>query len=522
MPSLEGAALVSALRPESFAHPVTAIEVRETHVSWVVLTDEFAYKLKKPVRFPFLDASTLERRRQLCEEELRLNRRLAPELYLGVVPVTGSATAPRFGGDGPVVDYAVQMRRFSAEEELPALLQRGAVHGADLAAFGRALAAFHRAAPRTPPAALAPFATRLAAALNGTFAALARAGPAAHAVARLDHWCAASLQRLRAVIDAREAGGAVRECHGDLHAGNVVRWRRRLTAFDCLEFDPGLRWIDVMADVAFLYMDLIAHERRDLAIAMLDPYLEETGDYGGLRCLSLYAVQRACVRASIDALGAESVPQASAAYRRRMWGRLATAGRLAAPVTPSLILMFGASGSGKSWLSERLGPALGAVRIRSDRERKRIAGLAATARVGTAAGVALYSDAHSERTYARLAACTLDALAGGLTVIVDAAFREPARRRDFAALAARAGAPLLIVECRAAPAVLLERLAARERDNRDPSDAGAEVLAQQLARPAELDATEQLHAVRVDTTELAPSTAIEMVRARLEAAQAPG
>ena len=299
------------LTAAAFAHPIVRLEVRETHISWVVLTGPFAYKIKKSVRLDFLDASTLERRHDLCEEELRLNRRLADDLYVDVVPIIREAGGLRVGGQGQVLDYAVRMKQFDVAQELPELLARGAVSRTEITDLALRLADFHRQAPSAPASRDFPHTRELHDAVLGNLALL---------LAHLDDQTL--MAEMRAVIDwthdylrdsldglrSREAHGAIRECHGDLHAGNIVRWAGRLRPFDCLEFDPKLRWIDVMNDIAFLVMDLTARGRADLAFTFLDAYLERTGDYEGLRHLGFYAVYRALVRAMVDTLGAEQSP----------------------------------------------------------------------------------------------------------------------------------------------------------------------------------------------------------------------
>jgi uncharacterized protein len=306
-----------------------------------------------------------------------------------------------------------------------------------------------------------------------------------------------SLEQLR----KRELSGAICECHGDLHARNVVRWRGQLVPFDCLEFDPNLRWIDVMNDVAFLVMDLIAHSRKDLAYAFLNAYLECTGDYDGVRHLSFYSVYRALVRAMVDSLSAETDLGHRHEFRDRLRMRVRSAAAYIDRPAPTLFIMHGPSGSGKSWLSERLVPLLGAVRIRSDVERKRLGDTSASPAHNVGFEQGLYTPEITRRTYGRLLACAESCLKGGVDVIVDAAFLDGDNRRSFLDFAMREGFRFIVLGCEADPAVLTERIQRRAQLRIDPSDAGVEVLDRQLRNREPLSAAEQSGVIRVDTTE---------------------
>lgn len=505
-----GIDIAALLRPEAWSHPVDALELVETHVSWVVLTGAFAYKIKKPVRFDFVDASSLATRKRLCEEELRLNRRMAGEIYLDVVPITAVAGGGlRVGCRGPAVEYAVRMRQFDRSEELPALLERAAIDAVDMAELGARLAAFHEASPAVAAGERAGSHGQVAALLLDNLASLRSVVGEEPGVPELlattEGWMRRELEQRRELIEARQAAGRVRECHGDLHAGNVVRSGGRLLPFDALEFNPLLRWTDVAADVGFLHMDLCARGQRGFAGVLLDAWLNACGDYQMLRVLRLYEVHRALVRAKVDAISlAALASRHQAALRKRLGDRLATVTSLLSPCAPLLVLMHGPSGSGKSWFSERLVPLLGTVRVRSDRERKRQA-------------AARYSAEAQASTYARLRDCADAALDGGWDVILDATFLDGGQRAACRTLAARYGARLLIVDCAADVDTLSERVARRQREGRDPSDASREVLARQLAGGTALDAMELGAALRVDTRD---PTAVERVRSRVAALRA--
>lgn len=506
----------------AFPHSVTKLELRETHISWIVLTGLYAYKVKKPVHFPFLDASTLERRRRLCEEELRLNRRFAPDLYLDVVPIAHDGRRLVVGGKGPPVEFAVRMHEFDPSQELAALLDERAVTPDDMRCIAGQVAGSHLRAAVAPADGTFGTFEKIRAPMLDNFSllrSLLHDTDELHQLERLANWCADSLTRLEPGIRARLRTGMVRECHGDLHARNIVRWRQQWIPFDCLEFDPGLRWIDVMSDVAFLYMDLVSRQRTDLACEFLSRYIEDTGDYEGLRLLPLYAAYFALVRAKVDALDAGSATAVQQeALKARLAQRLAAAIRFAEQALPALVVMHGVSGSGKSWFSERLVPALHALRIRSDLERKRLAGVVPTAQRAAGVGEGDYTAAAIDRTYQRMADCADSALAGGCSVIIDATFLERAHRELFRELARKRHCCFLIVSCSADAATLGTRIDLRARDGLDPSEATRVILDHQLRSQQPLSADEMLDTVPIDTSRLVSAdTAVTEIKSRLGA-----
>jgi hypothetical protein len=508
------------LSPAAFPHAVTRLRLVETHISWIVLTGHYAYKIKKPVRFDFLDASTLELRRELCQEELRLNQRFARDLYLDVCAIVRENGQLKLSGSGPAVEYAVRMHQFEPAQELSSRLAEGTVTPSDMTSLATALADFHRAAAVAAPGSTYGTLAAVAAQIHDNQAVLMQhlAGPQAKAaVTKLGEWLDDSLRELAAVIDQRKRSGAIRECHGDLHARNIVRWRQQWLPFDCIEFNADLRWIDVMSDLAFLFMDLAAHDREDLAYALLSRYLEHSGDYDGLRVLRLYAVYRALVRAKIDAIGAQALPPESAqSMLTRESERLRIASELTAPRQPSLMITHGVTACGKSWLSEHLVTAIHAVRVRSDLERKRIAGLAPLAHSGSGVGEKLYAAQATDRTYERLRECADAALAARLNVIVDASFLRAGQREMFRELALRQRCQFVILSCHASRATLHARLDTRSRIGLDPSEATLAVLEHQLATQEPLTAEEQAHVLLIDTNWLTSADAgIESVRSRI-------
>ena len=396
----------------------------ETHISDLLLTRQTVYKFKKPLRLPFADFSTPQRREHFCREELRLNHRLAPELYFGVVPVSGTVDAPVLGGEGRPIDHAVCMRRFPAEALWSRRLAEGRLLPEHANRLARRLAAFHAQAPIAAPGSGygAP-----AAVLGRVQAVLAQLQDGGAEVHDLAAWVAGQGEALAVAFEQRRAAQAIREGHGDLHLANLLLLDDgEVTAFDCLEFDPALRWIDVMDDIAFTTMDLKAHGRDDLAWRLLDVYLQHRGDHAGLEVLRFYEVARALVRALVTRL----TPASADAVAHRV-DYLDCARRLAFEPAGllGLAVMCGVSGSGKSWLAGELLEVAPAVRLRSDVERKRLFGLAPL-QASRAAGVELYTADATLQTFDRLRDLARQALRCGYAVIVDAAFPGAHAARD--------------------------------------------------------------------------------------------
>jgi len=513
---------------ESLVAAWPGARLTETHISWVVLTGEHAYKFKKPVDLGFLDFTTLEARRHYCTVEVALNRRFAPEIYLDVVTVSGTPEHPILDGDGAPIEYAVRMRRFDADDELAAELDAGTISERDMRQFASDLADIHAAAPVAGPdseyATLGAVFDPIAACLD----ALDKDPPDAafaQTVAGIAHWLEGQRDLLGDALVARARDGFVRECHGDLHVTNIVRHEGRLKAFDCIEFDEALRYIDTVNDIAFLVMDLDLRGHGTLANAFLDAWLERSGDFAGMRALPLYLAYRSLVRAKIALIGRAQAPSATTAQdcidraRRHL--------DLAANYTerhgrPTLFLTHGLSGSGKSWFASRVCTRFGIFRLRSDVERKRLFDAAGAGRPDDAGDAGLYSPDRSDRTYARLLEQADMLLRQGFSVLVDAAFLDPSRRRPFIELANVRGAPLTILDTVAPPEVLEARLEARGARGDDPSDADVAVMHAQMAEYEPLGEREAEQALRIDTSvEEDVKQALARIRALEPAARLP-
>jgi len=397
------ARLIEALsRPDAYPHPVDRVEVLQTHISYVLLAGDFAYKIKKPVNLGFLDFSTLDARRQCCEEELRLNRRTAADIYLTTVRITGTVAAPVLDGDGPAIEYAVKMRRFAQENLLNSMAKRGECTPALVDALARKIAAFH--ATVAIAGKESPFGTvdRVMAPPRANFDHIENLiGDSSDVpqLERLRSWTDREGKRLAPVFAERRHDGFVRECHGDLHLGNIALIGGDPTPFDCIEFNADLRWIDVMSEVAFLVMDLADHRLPGQAFRCLNAYCEATGDYAGLAVLRFYMVYRAMVRAKIACIrvqqpggAAEAKTEIEAEYR----GYFHLAERLAHRGATALVLTHGLSGSGKTTVAGVLAERFGAIRIRSDVERKRLFGLEASARTSSLSRRTLWAKSSAE------------------------------------------------------------------------------------------------------------------------------
>ncbi|HSN71666.1 MAG TPA: AAA family ATPase, partial [Steroidobacteraceae bacterium] len=404
---------------------------------------------------------------------------------------------------GPIVEYAVRLRQFDRTQELDGLVEGGTVDAELLREFGRNVADAHAsAATAHEPHHGTPDAIRSIVAGNvEELQAADLSADESAIVNRVARRLVTLGQALHETMLGRRESSCVRECHGDLHAGNVVKIDDRLVAFDCIEFDPALRFIDRLCDAAFLYMDLRARRRNDLAYGFLDGWLERTGDYAGLPLLPYYSAYRALVRAKVMHLtqrcGASASRRPAPGVTPRAY--LELAGELLDGPTPVLIVMMGLSGSGKTWISERLIAALPAVRVRSDVERKRLAGLAADASSRSTVGAGLYSLEFNERTYARLAECAAQSLRGGENVIVDAAFLKRSERDAMDLLATGAGATCVIVSCVAPTDVLRDRIRRRASAGNDASEATLDVLDRQLGYLEPLG-TGEGHTITVETT----------------------
>lgn len=472
-------ALLSASR---YPAGVAQVELVQTHISWVLLAGDFAYKIKKPVTLPFLDFSTLAQRQRYCADELRLNRRFAPELYLDVVGIFNTPDDPQWVGTGAPIEYAVKMRRFDEAGRLDRVCARGELLPEHLSGLAETLVAFHDATDVAPVASRFGSASSILQPMRDNFTDLLPLLPGADLQGRLDAlrvWSEAQFVQLAPLMAARKQNGRIRECHGDLHLGNLALIKQRVQMFDCLEFNEDLRWIDVASEIAFTYVDLLAHQQAGLANWFVNEVLSRSGDYEAARVLRFYAVYRALVRAKVAALRAGQ----TGADMQEALDYIALAERLLRTTPLRLVITHGLSGCGKTVASNAMLLSDGnaaTLRVRSDVERKRLFGLTSTTRSGSALDAGIYTpDAHT-RTYAHLHELAAGLLRAGWSVIVDAAFLRHAERDGFRNLARATGVAFSILAPLATPEQLCERILARSAAGRDASEATLDVLAQQM------------------------------------------
>jgi len=469
---------------DGWPHPADRPGLIETHISSVLLVGPYAYKIKKPVDFGFLDFSTLELRRLSCEEEVRLNRRLAPDIYLEAVPVTGTLEAPVVGGAGEPIEWAVKMRRFDEGLLLsahPELLDRALMER-----LGRDIARFHAQVAVSRPEDECGQPDLVVAPMRQNFEQirlLEHGELTLQRLQRLEDWTESRFAALRPLLVARKASGVIREGHGDLHLGNIAMDGPNPIIFDGIEFSCTLRCIDVMNDIAFLAMDLEHQSRPDLAAWFLNAYLEESGDYLGLPLLRFYQVYRAMVRAKVAALRLNQIalpPEQIKPLRDEFAAYLDLAERLAEPGRSALLITHGVSGSGKTVVTgELLGP-LHAIRVRSDVERKRLAGLAAAEKSGSGQDEGIYTAAATLATYKHLARMARAVIEAGFVAVADATFLQREQRQQFASLAHQFEVPFLILDFEAPLEMLRKRVSTRAAAGRDASEAGLGVLERQL------------------------------------------
>ncbi|MEB3289279.1 MAG: AAA family ATPase, partial [Leptolyngbya sp.] len=484
-------------QPGFYPHPVVEpIRLMQTHVSYVLLTGDYAYKVKKPVNFGFLDYSTLDQRRHFCAEELRLNQRTAAALYLEVVPIGQAGDTYHLGGD-PAVEYAVKMVQFPQDTLLSALYERGELTEELIRTLAETVAAFHQAAETNDHIRRFGTVAQIRQAFDENYAQTQGyvGGPQTQAQldqtqAATDHIFATQADRFQQRIDQQR----IRACHGDLHLNNLCYWQNHLYLFDCIEFNEPFRYVDVMYDVGFVVMDLLAKDCRPLATAFLNHYVEQTGDWEGLPLLPLYISRQAYVRAkvtsfllddpAIDATAKAQASDTAAAYYRLAWD-------VVQPQTGQLYLMAGLSGSGKSTTARAVARQTGALHLRSDAVRKHLAGVPLLER----GDQSLYSPEMTQNTYDRLLDLGLTLAQAGFTVILDAKYDRQALRQAALTKAQAAGLAAHILHCTAPLALLEDRV--RQRSG-DIADANVAVLQQQVMEP--FTEAEQPWVKTVDTT----------------------
>ena len=495
--------LINALQdPSLYPHDVEAIQVLETHISWIILTGSHAYKLKKPLDLGFLDFRNLEARRFYCEEELRLNRRLAETIYEAVIPITGTEDEPELNGEGDPIEYALRMRQFDPEQALDRLSERGELSKAHLDELADRVAAFHQSVPALPQDSPMGDPSRLRQAMLDNFTTIRESitdSADRHQADSLQAWTESTFDQLEPCIHQRLADGHVRECHGDLHLGNIAWFEDRITVFDCIEFNEAFRWIDTANDLAFLLMDLESRGHRFWAFRVLNRYLEHSGDFGALPLLGIYKAYRAMIRAKIALLSPADTAEQQTRLLERYRSYAGLAEHYCECPQPWLAVTTGYSASGKSHVSGKLAEHFGMVRIRSDVERKRLFNLAPTDSSKSGKDSGIYTREATQQTYERLERLTREALMAGFPVIVDSAALRRDEREALHGIAEGLGLPGLTVSCEAPEEVLRERIRERARHRDEVSEATEAVLDHQLATSDPISDSEGTYTVHIRT-----------------------
>jgi len=503
--TLDNTLINALLNSQVYDHDVEQIKLVETHISWVILTGDFAYKIKKPLSLGFLDFSSLEKRKHCCEEELRLNRRTAPDIYLEVVTINGTKEKPQLSSNDETIEYAVKMKQFPQQSQLDCVLLNNRLTPEVVNAFAQMIADFHQSAAVADSSSeygndyhvLEPVNENLQQILDRV-----KDDNCYTTIKQLEQWIKASHKTLLPLINKRKEMGFIRECHGDLHLRNLAWIDHQAIAFDCIEFNPYLRWIDVISDIAFLVMDLQARNETALAQQFLNSYLESTGDYNGTQLLSFYMVYRALVRAKVDAISmtqthTSSINDNDAKIEFYSYLNLARSYTQKHPI--KLIILHGVSASGKTSFSQKLLNFIPAIRIRSDVERKRIFKLKIKDNTHASPGKDIYTKEISIKLYDKLEQLSKMVINAGYSVIIDAAFLEKDKRDQFKALAKSQNAEFFILSFTVSDDILRQRITQRTGD---ASDADLSVLETQLLnfRPLERSEKTYSHSINTNTS----------------------
>jgi uncharacterized protein len=492
------AVIQAMLRPEFYPHPVQMpIRLIQTHISYVLLTGDYAYKVKKPMNFGFLDFTTLDKRQHFCQEELRLNKRGAADLYLDVLPIAQAGDQFQLGSD-PAVEYTLKMQQFPDGSLLTQVFDRGELTEARLQELAEAIAQYHAKSETNDYIRSFGKVEQVRQAFDENYEQTAGYIGGPQTQQQFDETKAYSDRFFAERADlfaARIAQDKIREYHGDPHLGNICQWQGKLQLFDCIEFNEPFRFVDAMYDVAYIVMDLTVRQRPDLSAAFLNAYVEQTGDWEGLQVLPIYISRQTYVRAKVTSFllndpNVSAEAKATATETAAMYYRLAW--EYTQPKQGRVLLMSGLSGSGKSTTARQIARKLGAIHLRSDAVRKHLG----TVPLYEKGSADLYSPEMTQKTYDRLLTLGITLAHAGYTVILDAKYDRQTLREEAIAQAKGHDLPIQIIYCDAPMAVLKERVQSRTGDI---ADATVDILSQQVLEP--FNEAERAIALTIDTTQ---------------------
>ena len=486
-------------------HGVSQVQLIETHISWVLLTGNIVYKLKKPVDLGFVNFTTLEKRRHFCFEELHLNKRLAPELYIDVVAITGDATEVAVNGDGPVIDYAVRLNQFDLNNQFDVLISHHKLTHNHVQELASIIADFHDVIKRAAPGSQFGEPQTIHNVTTDSYQHCLELLHKPQDIQRINilkSWSDMEYAKIHDHLVTRKRDGFVRECHGDLHLGNIALFNNKIMPFDCIEFNPEFRWIDVISEVAFLVMDLISRGRQDMATLFLNKYLTLTGDFQGLDCLRYYLVYRSMVRAKVEIIRASQTqrdPRHQHTALSNYYHFVDLANSFCRSERPVLIITHGLSGSGKSTIARQLQQFIFSIHLRSDVERKRLYNLQPTDKSDSSVEQGIYTKEASRNTYDKLLTLTELILRSSWNVIVDATFLHQRDRNRFRELAIQHHVTFIILDCTAPQSSLEQRIISRATEPGAVSEATLDVLHQQLSVDQPVADYEQKYCIKLDT-----------------------
>lgn len=480
--------LKSLLKPDAYPELTTGVELVQTHVSYIFLTDQYAYKIKKPVDFGFLNFSTIDRRRFYCNEEVRLNRRLCPDMYLGVVELRETGSGAAFIGSGAVLDYAVKMKRLPADRMLDKLIDFGKINTDTMRSIARTIAEFHRTAVTTPAIAEFGRLDRILYNWQENFDQMIPFESSTLPTAErecIESWVTGFCEEHGDLFQKRVDEGFIRECDGDIHLENIcLDEDGTIQIFDCIEFNDRFRYCDTAADLAFLLMDLDYHGRHDLTINVIADYIAASGDSGATGMIDFYKIYRAYVRGKVESyrmndIGISSEEQIAARNRARQYFRLVRGYIERRKLKKTLFITCGLMGTGKSTLAEQLAFELGIVHLSSDVIRKQVAGADADELEKAPFNEGNYSLQSRHIVYTELLSRADRILAAGGSVVVDACFPLASERARCAERARHNGAAFVILDLECSRAEISRRLVDRENRGSSVSDGRLDLLASQ-------------------------------------------